>query len=78
VVRPCADRILAAEPEIRELISLLLASFPMAARGAAMAGLILRDGAGPLYNRASSTDLAAMLRAAIAELGPSAGLVAAP
>jgi hypothetical protein len=78
LVRPCSDRIREAEPEMQRLISLFVAPFPMAARGAAMAGGILRDGAGPVYNPRSTTNLGALVRAAIDQLGPSAGLVAAP
>src|SRR5271154_4564428 len=44
------DRILEAEPQIRELVSVLRAPSPISARGAAAANQLITDGTGPLYN----------------------------
>jgi hypothetical protein len=58
-IRPplCRDRILAAEPGILEMSRALSHAGIEAAAGVAAASLLLRDGAGPLYNRHSTTDL---------------------
>jgi hypothetical protein len=45
------DRVIEAEPQIRELTGLLRGSRPVLARGVAAASLLLTDGTGPLYNR---------------------------
>jgi type II secretory pathway component PulK len=42
-----SSRILAAEDDIRQIISLLRASTPVSARGVAIANLLLTDGTGP-------------------------------
>lgn len=68
------DRVTAAEPDIREMVSRLRAPLPVAARGVATASNLLGDGAGPLYNRASRRDLAADVRRATAQLDPSVAL----
>lgn len=64
------DQILAAESDIRELLHTLEAPLPTPVRGVAMASWLLTDGAGPLYNPRSSTDLHAALREAITHLDP--------
>lgn len=68
------DRVIAAEPDIREMVTRLLAPLPVGARGVATASNLLGDGAGPLYNRASRRDLAADVRRATAQLDPSMAL----
>jgi hypothetical protein len=73
-VRLCRDRIIAAEDDIREMLSELGASRPVPSRGIAMAGRLLRDGAGPLYNRHCATDLHAALRDIRVHLDPTAWL----
>jgi hypothetical protein len=73
----CADRIVAAEPAIRELISRLSAPLPVPARGVAMASTLLTDSTGPVYNRRSPVTLAAALDAAITQLDPALPLMQA-
>jgi hypothetical protein len=65
------DRIVAAQPQIRELADALLAPMPTS-RGVAMARSLLSDGSGPIYNSACSTDLGLALRDVIARLDPLA------
>lgn len=67
----CADRIVAAEPAIRELMTRLSVPLPVPARGVAMAGVLLTDATGPVYNRRSPRSLTAAVEAAIIELDPS-------
>jgi hypothetical protein len=62
--------IVAADPEIHEMIGALLAAAPIAVRGPAMVSWLLSDGAGPLYDRRRSTGLADALREATAQLDP--------
>lgn len=62
--------ILAAEPAITELASLLRAPLPVSARGVAMARLLLTDAGGPLYWSAAPESLHVALRAVIARLDP--------
>jgi hypothetical protein len=71
----CADRVRAAEPAIRELMTLLAAPLPVRARGVAMASVLLTDATSPVYNRNSSVDLATALAAAIAQLDPAQPLI---
>lgn len=68
------DRVIAAEPDIREMVTRLRAPLPVAARGVAAASTLLGDGAGPLYNQGSRRDLAADVRRAIRQLDPAASL----
>jgi hypothetical protein len=70
----CRDRILAAEPDIHEMVARLRAPLPVRARGVATAGVLLADAAGPLYNRHNHAALPALLRSAIAQLDPAAAL----
>ena len=72
-----ADRIAAAEPAIRELVRLLSTPLPVAARGVAMASVLLTDATGPVYNRHSTVALAETLEAAIAQLDPALPLMPA-
>lgn len=69
------DQIAAAEPEVREMMTRLLAPLPVAAQGVAAAGVLLTDATGPLYNRRNNTALVAVLRTATVQLDPSASLL---
>ena len=73
----CRDRIMAAEPVVRAMVVALVAPLPVPARGVAMANVLLRDGAGPLYNRRSPSDLFTRLRETTRQLDPLASLVPA-
>jgi hypothetical protein len=77
VVSVRADRIAAAEPAIRELVRLLSAPLPVAARGVAMASVLLTDATGPVYNGHSAITLSQALEAAIAQLDPALPLMPA-
>jgi hypothetical protein len=70
----CRDRIAAAERDVREMLALLTGVQPIAARGAAMASVLLSDGTGPLHNRRSPLDLAAEVRQATSQMDPDASL----
>ena len=63
--------VLAAADELERLIARLLAPGIVAARGCARARMLLIDGAGPLYFRSASHDLAAAAADALAELEPA-------
>jgi hypothetical protein len=69
----CRGRIAAAERDVREMLDVLTGALPIAARGAAMASVLLSDGTGPLHNRRSPLDLAAEVRQATRQLDPFAG-----
>jgi hypothetical protein len=71
----CRDRIVAAEADIRDLQRALQVSAPVPARGVALAGNLLADGAGPLYNRNSRVDLRVAVQEAIQNLDPSTALL---
>jgi hypothetical protein len=77
-VRPCRERLLAAEPVVRELLAALEVPLPVPARGVAMAGCLLTDGTGPLYNKDCALGLSAALHEVIAQLDPSVPLAPAP
>jgi hypothetical protein len=62
--------VLAAEPAITELASLLRAPLPVSARGVAIARKLLTDAGGPLYWSAAPESLHVALRAAITRLDP--------
>jgi hypothetical protein len=68
----CRDRIAAAEREVREMLCVLTGPLPIAARGAAMASLLVSDGAGPLHNHRSDIDLGAAVREATWQMNPPA------
>jgi hypothetical protein len=70
----CRDRIAEADSEVRSMVAALVTPWPVSARGVAMASRLLSDGAGPLYNRRSPTDLVAAVRDVTAELDPWASL----
>jgi hypothetical protein len=67
----CRRRLLAAEPEVREALTLLATPRPTAVRGVAMVRLLISDGAGPLFNRSCAIDLRALIQQAAAALEPS-------
>jgi hypothetical protein len=69
------DCIIDCEPEIQEVLNVLLTPLPVQALGVAMASRLLRDGTGPLFDRRHSVDLGRALREVIAKLDPSASLV---
>jgi hypothetical protein len=71
----CRDRIVEAEPVVRAMVVALVAPLPVPARGVAMASALLSDGAGPLYNVESPSDLVTALRQATQQLDASASLV---
>jgi len=58
----CRDRILDAEGDVRTLLDALSSGRGVSPRGVAMAGLLLSDGTGPLYNRNCSVNLPGALR----------------
>lgn len=74
-VPPRRDRIAAAEPEVREMMTRLLAPLPVAAQGVAAVSVLLTDATGPLYNPGNHTPLVTSLRAATERLDPAASLV---
>ncbi len=65
-------RVLAAEDEIRQLITSLRAVGPVPARGVAIANLLLTDGSGPVYDPRSTADLRATVQDALHHLDPAA------
>ncbi|MGH3207330.1 MAG: hypothetical protein ACRDNO_06190 [Trebonia sp.] len=69
--------IVAAEPAVRELVRRVTAPLPVAARGVAMATVLLTDALSPVYSRRSPVTLASVLEAAIAELDPALPLMSA-
>jgi len=71
----CSDRIIAAEPAVRELVRCMTAPLPVTARGVAMATALLTDALSPVYNPRSRVSLAAALEAAIAQLDPALPLM---
>jgi hypothetical protein len=68
-VRLNRECIVASEWEIHEMIEALVVSVPIPVRGSAMVSWLLSDGAGPLYDRRRSADLAGVVREATAQLG---------
>lgn len=71
----CADRIVAAEPAIRDLMNRLAAPLPVQARGVAMARVLLTDATSPVYNRRARVDLGAAVATAAAQLDPALPLL---
>lgn len=67
----CADRVVTAEPAIRDLMNRLAAPLPVPARGVAMARVLLTDATSPVYNRHAVVDLADAVAAAAAQLDPA-------
>lgn len=72
----CWDRVRNCSAEFGELIRRLLAAGPVPAQGVAKARVLLADGSGPLYRRASADDLRARVREAADSL--SANLIPLP
>jgi hypothetical protein len=70
-----SDHVIATEPAVRELVRCMTAPLPVAARGVAMATVLLTDALGPVYSRRSQVTLAAALEAAIAQLDPALPLM---
>jgi hypothetical protein len=70
-----SDRIIAAEPDIHELVLRMTTPLPVPARGVAMATALLTDALSPVYNARRGDSLAAALEAAIAELDPELPLM---
>jgi hypothetical protein len=66
--------IIECESDIQEMLNALWTPLPVPARGLAMASWLLRDGAGPIYNRRCSGDLGITLRETITQLDPSLSL----
>jgi len=58
----CRRALVAAEQDVRSMLSVVAAQRPIAARGAAIARVLLTDGAGPLYHARSGRDLAGEVR----------------
>jgi len=71
----CADRVVAAEPAIRDLMNRLAAPLPVPARGVAMARILLTDAGSPVYNRRSGVALTDAVAAAAAQLDPALPLL---
>jgi hypothetical protein len=71
----CADRVVAAEPVIRDLMNRLAAPLPVPARGVAMARVLLTDGTSPVYNRRAGVALRDAVAAAAAQLDPALPLL---
>ncbi len=69
----CGDRIAAAERDVRAMLTVLTGVLPVSARGAAMASVLLSDGAGPLHNRHCPLDLGAEVREATRQMTAFAG-----
>jgi hypothetical protein len=61
----CNDRVRACSAELAELTSRLLGPGPVSAQGVARARALVTDARGPVYHRASQTDLRSSLRAAM-------------
>jgi hypothetical protein len=58
----CRRALAAAEHDVRSMLGVVAAQRPIAARGAAMARVLLTDGAGPLYHARSGRDLGEEVR----------------
>jgi len=70
----CRDRVAAAEHDVRAMIGVLRGPLPVTVRGAAMAGYLLTDGTGPLYDRHSPIALDVAVREATRQMAvPFAG-----
>jgi hypothetical protein len=69
----CRSRIAAAEGDVREMLAVLTGGHPIAARGAAMASVLLTDGTGPLHSHRSPLDLGAVVRKATRQMSSFAG-----
>ena len=74
----CRDRVITAEDDVRYLLALLAGPRPVAARGAALAVVLLTDGSGPVHNDRSPVRLGPAVREAIRQLDPLAAGTAMP
>ena len=74
--RPVPPGIAAAEGDVRELLAALTAALPIATRRAAMASVLLSDGAGPLHSYGSPLDLGAAAGEATRQMEPAASCAA--
>jgi hypothetical protein len=63
------DQVRDCSAEFAELIGRLLAARPVPAQGVAMARILLTDASGPLYHRASGSELRVSVRDAADALG---------
>jgi hypothetical protein len=72
-----ADEIVAAEPLIRDLMSKLTVPLPVAARGVAMARVLLTNASSPVYNWRPRVTLTAAVTEAVAQLDPALPLLPA-
>lgn len=70
----CRDRIAAAAADLRAMLDALSTRLPVPARGVAAANRLLTDGAGPIYNRSSTTDLVDAVRQVVELLDPATSL----
>jgi hypothetical protein len=66
----CRDRVRESAEDFGDLIRRLLADGPVAARGVALASILLSDGSGPLYQRGNTDDVRARVREAVNALDP--------
>jgi hypothetical protein len=64
-------RVAEAEPQIRELINLLLGPQQLPVGGIASAYQLLTDGTGPLYSRINTTTLTDAVTEVVARLVPA-------
>jgi hypothetical protein len=62
--------VMAADADVREMISVLISGIPIDARGAAMASSLLTDGTGPLYNPRSQVRLSTAVGEAVRRMDP--------
>ena len=67
----CRDRVSNSSEELADLIRSLLAAGPAAARGVALASVLISDGSGALYHRGSADDVQARIREAVNALDPA-------
>lgn len=68
-------QVIAAEPAVRELVRRVAAPLPVAARGVAMATVLLTDAGSPVYNPHSRVCLSTALAAATEQLDPALPLL---
>jgi hypothetical protein len=66
----CRRRIIGAIGDVRTMLRALSTPLPVSARGVAMAGRLLGDGTGPLYNGSCAVHLSTALREVTAQLDP--------
>jgi hypothetical protein len=69
------DRIVAARPELEQMVALLRSPRPVPARGVALARVLLTDGTGPVHNGANRADLGRAIEDAVVHLDPASALL---